>query len=340
MANPSLKTRIAASLWRACRAIAACAIVIASLLVFPNAIPWLAAAWLLAFTLLAIKGWRSLVCLGACAAILVAKRPTPAPGLLALLAVMLLVIAVGILHVRRGAARPSRRFVWLSILVLWIAWAGMTCDWFAAAHCHHPVALKGKRPVVCLGDSMTSLGMFGGYWQDLAKRLSLPVVDMGISGRSAAQVAEHYLPELAEHHPQVVVIELGAHDSVRDHSRAATKAALKKIIVASRQAGAEVVLLEFPRAYISDPFWGLEREIAREEDIELVPDTALRLILLHGPLLPPGCWVGEPYLTDESGIHPNAAGNRLLAEHVAAALQRIYGPAILRQPPAMPPESN
>ena len=28
---------------------------------------------------------------------------------------------------------------------------------------------------------------------------------------------------------------------------------------------AEVVLMEIPRAYMSDPYWGLEREIAREE---------------------------------------------------------------------------
>jgi acyl-CoA thioesterase I len=336
-----LPSRILAILRQVCRAVGACFVVIASLLVVPNAIPWLAAAWLLAFSLLVMRGRRGLVCLGACMAILVAKRPTPAPGLLALLAVMLLVLVIGVLRVWRvGAAvqlpsqQTSRRFGWLSVAILWIAWAAMTFDWFAAAHCRHPVALNGDRPVVCLGDSMTSLGMFGGYWQDLRKLISLPVVDMGISGRSAAQVAETYLPLLAQHEPQVVVIELGAHDSLRYHGRAATKANLIAIIDASRRLGAEVVLMEIPRAYMSDPYWGLEREIARQEDVELIPDTALRTILLHSPILPPGSWLGEPYLTDESGIHPNAAGNRLLAEHVAAALERMYGSAILRQPPA------
>jgi acyl-CoA thioesterase I len=326
MTDLPLHYRVLAGLGQACRAIGACVIVTASLLVFPNGIPWLIAVWLLAYTLLVLAGRRGLVCLGICAAVLVAKRLTPAPGLLVLLAVMFAVIAIGIVHVRRGEPRPSRRFVWLSILALWIAWGGMTADWFGASHCRHPVALKGRRPVVCLGDSMTSLGMFGGYPQYLRKLISLPVVDMGTGGWSAEQVAGALLPELAQHNPQVVVIELGAHDFLRFHSRASAKASLEAIIHASRQMGAEVVMMEIPRAYTSDPYWGLEREIAREEDVELMPDTAMRTLFLHSPLMPPGSWWGGPYLTDESGIHPNAQGNRILAEHVADALERMYGP--------------
>ena len=127
------------------------------------------------------------------------------------------------------------------------------------------------------------------------------------------------------------MIELGIHDFIHGYSRAATKAALRKIIDAARRLGAEVVLMEFPRDPLSDPYWGLEREIARQEDVELIPDTALRTIYLHSPILPPGSWLGGPYLTDEAGIHPNAAGNRLLAESVAAALERLYGPGIRRE---------
>jgi lysophospholipase L1-like esterase len=207
----------------------------------------------------------------------------------------------------------------------------MTADWYYAAHAHHGVTLKGNRPVVCLGDSMTSLGLFGGYPQELRKRISLPVVDIGTGGWSAKQVIATLMPEVAGHDPQAVVVELGAHDFLRFHSRAATKANLKAIIAACRRMGAEVILMEIPRAYMFDPFWGLEREIAREEDVELMPDTAMRILFLHSPSLPPGSWWGGPYLTDESGIHPNAAGNQVLAEHVTRALERLYGPAILKQ---------
>jgi lysophospholipase L1-like esterase len=85
---------------------------------------------------------------------------------------------------------------------------------------------------------------------------------------------------------------------------------------------------------MSDPFWGIEREIARQEDVELIPDTAMRTIFLRSPMFPPGSWLGEPYLADETGIHPNAEGNKILARSVAEALERLYGPAL--RPGAMP----
>jgi hypothetical protein len=83
---------IVAGVIQACRAVGICLIVTASLVVFPNGIPWLIAAWLLAYTLLVVCRRRGLVCLGLCFVVLVAKRLTPAPGLLELLAVMLAVI--------------------------------------------------------------------------------------------------------------------------------------------------------------------------------------------------------------------------------------------------------
>ena len=126
----------------------------------------------------------------------------------------------------------------------------------------------------------------------------------------------------------MVVIELGGHDFLRGYSRASTKANLQAIIDACRKIDAEVVLMEIPRAFISDPFWGLEREIAREEDVELIPDTAMRTLFLRSPLYPPGSWLGAPYLTDETGIHANAHGQKILAQSVADALQRMCGPEI------------
>jgi acyl-CoA thioesterase I len=303
---------------------------VASLLVFPNAIPWLIAVWLSAYSLLALFGRRGNLCLGACAAILVAKLVTPAPGILGLLAVMLAVVMIGMAIGRSGTATLSRRFAWLSALALWIAWSGMTVDWYAATHCRHPVVLRADRPIVCFGDSMTSCGLLGAYPRDLQKLVTLPVVNMGIGGISARQAVEDHLPEVLRYNPQVVVIELGGHDYLRSYelpgySRASTKANLKAIINASRQIGAEIVLMEIPRAYMSDSFWGLEREIAREEDVELMPDTAMRTLFLHSPAMPPGIWLGGPYLTDETGIHPNALGNEILAEAVAGTLERMYG---------------
>ncbi len=51
-------------------------------------------------------------------------------------------------------------------------------------------------------------------------------------------------------------------------------------------------------------------------------------MLLRSRIFPPGSWLGEPYLTDQTGIHPNERGNEILAAYVADALQRMYGAGI------------
>jgi lysophospholipase L1-like esterase len=41
-------------------------------------------------------------------------------------------------------------------------------------------------------------------------------------------------------------------------------------------------------------------------------------------------WTNGPFLTESDGVHPNERGNELLAQVVAEALERIYGPQIRR----------
>jgi acyl-CoA thioesterase I len=333
MGRHSISAGTSAVVFRASRAIAACVIVLASLFVFPNGVPWLIAAWLAVYTWQVFRGRYGIVWLVGCLAVLLAKRLTPAPGLLLLMGAMLAVILLGALQVRRRSPSPSQWFAWSGVLGLWILWAGMAAGWYGATHCRHPLVFDPQRPVVCIGDSMTSCGIFGGYPSDLQELLTVPVANLGIGGITALDTVGKFnelLPKLASHHPQAVVIELGGHDFLRHFGRAATKSSLKEIIHAVRRHGAEPVLMEIPRDYLSDPFWGLEREIAREEDVELVPDTAMRIIFLRSTLLPPGCWLGEPYLTDETGIHPNARGRQILAGAVAEALERMYGSRIVK----------
>jgi lysophospholipase L1-like esterase len=240
------------------------------------------------------------------------------------MAVVVAVILFGFWHARRDEP-TTRSSALLGIIVLWIAWGGMTFDWYRSAHCRHAVALQPGRPVVCFGDSMTNLGKSSGYPRNLQRLISVPVYNLGIGGISAKETVANYLPELTRLNPQVVVVELGGHDFLKGFSRAATKTQLVTIIDSVRKIGAEVVLVEVPRAFVSDPYWGLEREIAREEDLELVPDTAMRRVFLRSTVFPPGTWLGPPYLTDETGIHPNDQGNQILAEYVADALERMYG---------------
>ncbi len=136
------------------------------------------------------------------------------------------------------------------------------------------------------------------------------------------------LERIARANPQVVVIELGGHDFLHGRSRAATKKNLQRLITACREMDAEVVLMEIPRGFITDPFAGLERDLARENDLELVPDSAIRQLVLWSPVSPPGMWMPNSHLSDD-GIHTNARGDTFVARYVANALERMYGSPIL-----------
>ncbi|HQU42838.1 MAG TPA: GDSL-type esterase/lipase family protein, partial [Pirellulales bacterium] len=133
----------------------------------------------------------------------------------------------------------------------------------------------------------------GGYPEVLADLVGVPVLNLGQPGVTSAEALKK-LPDLVAAKPQAVVIELGGHDFLKDPtllktaSRAATKRNLETLIAATRKAHAEVVLIEVPRGFIIDPYAGLERQIAREHDLELISDTVIRRFVLTSPVAPPG----------------------------------------------------
>lgn len=340
------------ALSRAGRMVALCAAVVAALLTFPGAIPWMIALWLLGHSVAVLVGRRGWLPLGLGAAVVLAKRTAWTPGL-----GVLALAAAGVVAARwlRGAGafaragRPAQaetrdvsaereqesppphagRWAWASLVLLWGAWGVMVLDWRAGARCGRSVALLADRPVVCLGNSMTSLGPpHGGYPEHLARLIALPVVNCGRPGLTTERALREALPQALAFGPQVVVVELGGNDFIQGRSRRSAKENLEAIITACRACGAEVILMEIPRGYMIDGYAGLERELARKHDVELIADTALRRLWLASPTLPPGKWSRGPFLTGPDGLHPNAQGNQLLARHVAAALERLFGPGV------------
>jgi lysophospholipase L1-like esterase len=297
--------------------------VLASLLTFPNAIPWMVACWLLWHTLLVSRNRPGWLPLAACAAILFVKRVDWSPGLIATAMLLLTLCVLWVFAARKPPPPWSKRLAWLGTLGVWIAWASMTYGWYASVHAQRRLAVQPTRPVVCIGDSLTAFG----YPQRLQEMISLPVVDLSCNGITTGD-AIRTLPPLVKVNPQVVVIELGGHDYLRGRSRAATRDNLEKIVDACRSIGATVVLMEIPRGFITDPFSGLEREMARQRSLELIPDTAIRRLVLWSPCAPPGMWLKPQSHLSNDGLHPNRQGNRMLAEYVADALARIYGSGV------------
>jgi acyl-CoA thioesterase I len=261
-------------------------------------------------------------------AVLIVKRPDWSPGL-TLLAIAMLAAAILAYRESRTKSSATRCRVWLPIALLWAIWALALWELRASTHTQRPLVFNRNKSVVCIGDSITAgiaeSSAYPAYLRDL---VSVPVVDMGRPGISVADALQH-LPELRDARPQVVIIELGGNDYLRGYSLAATRTNLVRLIDACQQLGAQVVLVEVPRGFIVDPYSGLERKLARKLDLELIPDTAIRMLVLRSPISPLPNFLAKPHLS-EDGLHPNQAGARYLAERLSRALLGMYGPNISR----------
>jgi len=255
-----------------------------------------------------------------CLAILLIKRVAWGPEMLLLLIALGVTAAVEGISRRRPAWTVWVRRLFGGLLSLWIVTAW---HWDRAEHTSRRPSLLPDRPVLVMGDSLSSAG----YARILEKRLRVPVVDLSQGGITTADGAKQ-IPDLLQLHPQAVVLELGGHDSLRGRSRAEAKENLEKIIVAARLLNAEVFLFEIPLGFISDPYAGLDRELARRYDLELISDGAIRQLVYFSPFTPLGRATGR--LLSDDGLHPNEAGNAFLAGRVLASLVRVYGPSIQR----------
>ena len=136
-----------------------------------------------------------------------------------------------------------------------------------------------------------------------------------ISGDTTAGGLARLQPALARHKPDLVLIELGANDGLRGLSADAMKFNLTELVQRSQKAGAQVLLLgmkippNYGKRYI-ELFFNIYPQLATELKVPLVPfileDVALK-----------------PELMQADGLHPNALGQPLIAERIAAALQPL-----------------
>jgi len=288
------------------RIIAISVTLVAALLVFPNRIPEFTGLWLAWCTYRLSTGNSTRMELLAIPLWLLIRWPEPTLSL-GIFAVVVLVVS----------AMFSESEKWVPpVCVLWVAWA----LWLVQ---HHAGTVGSQRldnpdgPIVCLGDSLTDFG----YPQELEKRISQPIADFGFNGYTTVDGMK-LVPEIVALKPHTVVIELSGHDFKNGESRSATEKNLRQMIEAFRDSGAKIVLVEIPHGFINDPWFGFERQLAREYDLDLVPDTMIRRLVYWGPFFPPGSLVSSSQQLSDDGLHPNDQGNRMMAETVAGYLKQ------------------
>jgi acyl-CoA thioesterase I len=129
----------------------------------------------------------------------------------------------------------------------------------------------------------------------------------GVSGATTAGLLESLDWSLA---PDVhtVLLAVGANDGLRGLSLMQSRKNISAIIEEARRRGIRVVLAgmkippNYGEAYIRD-FQSMYAELAQSHGLKRLP------FLLEGV-------AGDPRYNIEDGIHPNAAGHRLIAERV------------------------
>ena len=154
--------------------------------------------------------------------------------------------------------------------------------------------------------------------EKLADSAKLPIkaVNAGLSGETTAGAARR-IEWVLRTPADVVVIEAGANDALRGLPPQSARANLQSVIAVVRktQPQAQIVLVQmeappnYGQAYTKS-FREVYAEVARAEKIPLIP------FLLAGV-------AGVSRLNQADGVHPNLAGERIVADNIWKGLKPI-----------------
>jgi acyl-CoA thioesterase-1 len=185
-----------------------------------------------------------------------------------------------------------------------------------------PAAADGAPRVVCLGDSLTAgYGLrvdqaYPALLEQRLRRAGYPheVINAGVSGDTSAGGLRR-LDWSLRGNVEVLILALGANDGLRGLPPPAMRQNLASMIERAQKRGIKVLLAgmeappNFGAAYTRQ-FRAVYQDLARQYDVPLIP------FFLAGV-------AGVPSLNQADGIHPNAAGQRQVADLVWRALKPL-----------------
>jgi acyl-CoA thioesterase-1 len=191
-----------------------------------------------------------------------------------------------------------------------------------------PAAVPAKKPVatrprvVVLGDSLTAglgLPISAAYPTLLEQRLNaegkdFEVVNAGVSGDTSAGGLER-LDWALQGEVRVLIVALGANDGLRGLPADQLEHNLAQVIERAQGRGIAVILagMEAP------PNYGRDYIVAFHK---VYPTLAARYHIALVPFLLQGV-AGIESLNQPDGIHPTAAGARIVADNVWAVLKPL-----------------
>ena len=146
-----------------------------------------------------------------------------------------------------------------------------------------------------------------------ARGIDAKVVNGGVSGETSAGGLARLDWALAED-PDLVIVDLGGNDALRGLDPKETEANLDAIVARIKERGCGVLIagmLAPPNlgADYANAFNALFPAVAKRHGVALYP------FILDGV-------VADPTLNQEDGIHPNAAGVRVIVERMLPVLRQ------------------
>src|SRR5215218_9703297 len=187
-----------------------------------------------------------------------------------------------------------------------------------------PAPLDGRQTILFLGTSLTAgLGLEpdSAFPQQIqrkidASKLPYQVVNAGVSGETSAGLLRR-LDWVLRRPADLIVVETGANDGLRGLPVSATRATIGQVLdrIKRERPNASLLLVQMEappnlgQEYTS-AFHAMFPELAREHGATLMP------FLLAGV-------AGDSRLNQGDGLHPNDAGERIVADNVWRALQPL-----------------
>jgi acyl-CoA thioesterase-1 len=177
-------------------------------------------------------------------------------------------------------------------------------------------AYSAPKTVLVLGDSLSAeYGLArGSGWVALLEnrlrdeKLDARIVNASISGETTSGGLTRLPALLDQHHPAIIVIELGANDGLRGLPVANAEQNLRTMIALARKSNAKVLLVgmrmppNYGRAY-TERFYGMYGELARQLKTPLVP------FMLEGV-------AQDPAMFQADRMHPVATAHPIILSNI------------------------
>ncbi len=188
------------------------------------------------------------------------------------------------------------------------------------ASAQNPTA--GTTKILVMGDSLSAgygidieQGWVNLLEKELTKKHAIQIINASVSGETSSGGNTRLPALLAEHKPDIVVLELGGNDGLRGQPLKLLEKNLQSMIGASKKIEAKVLLagMQIPPNYgarYSNQFKELYPKLAEQNELGLIP------FLLEGI-------GGNETLVQRDGIHPTAEAQPIIVKNVLPELEKL-----------------